>query len=88
MRRLHYGHIEHLTLHGGEPDLDASPPRLTREIKFPSHGGPRPDPDGDFLLKAQVVDLFRVLDSLHGNVVTIEVRDGLPFRLFITYAAI
>lgn len=88
MRQLHYGRVEKLPIRGGEPILDQTPPQITREFKFPFQGTPRPEPDGDFLLKAQVIDLFRLFDRLGDATVTsLEVRDGLPFRMFVAGAA-
>src|SRR5262245_33344327 len=87
MRRLHYGRIEGIVVRDGEPALPANPLQITREFKFPSPDNARGEPERDFLLKTQVLELFRKFDQLgDGAVAVLEVRDGLPFRLFVAGA--
>jgi len=85
MQQVNFGRIEGLTVRDGEPVLDP-PPRVIREIKFGAENGPRPElGSDDFLLKAQVVELFAELDRLrNGTIDTIEVKHGLPFRMIVT----
>ena len=87
MATLNFGRIERLAVRGGDPVLDP-PPRTVREVKFGGENGPRPEAGAvDFLLKAQVVDLFRHLDGLaDGTVEVLEVKHGLPFRMLIAEA--
>lgn len=84
MQSLNFGRIEQLPVRDGEPVLD-SPPRVVREFKFGGENGPRPElAAGDFLLKGQVVDLFRHFAQL-GTVTieVLEVKNGLPFRMLV-----
>jgi len=82
MQEINFGRIEGLAIQDGEPILDPSP-QVVREVKFGSENGPRPEIDSiDFLLKAQVVDLFHHLDRMvDGTVERLHVKHGLPFRM-------
>lgn len=84
MQRLRFGRIETLVIRGGEPVFDP-PPNFVREHKFGGENGPHPNLRADdFLLKDQVVDLFRQLDALSDGVITVlEVKHGLPFRMLV-----
>jgi len=66
----------------GEPVFHP-PPRVVREIKFGGENGPRPEfRVEDFILKAQVKELFTQLSDLGDGIVErIEVKHGLPFRM-------
>lgn len=81
MQSLGHGQIKRLVVSDHQPVVNpppricprrklVGPPQQTREI-----------PQGDFILKEQVVNLFDALDSMSGGVITIEVRDGLPFDI-------
>jgi hypothetical protein len=87
MQAHNFGRIEGLVVRRGEPVL-TPPPRLVREIKFGGENGPRPEAAAaDFLLKAQVVELFRQLDRLgDATVEVLEFKHGLPFRLLVADA--
>ncbi|MDB5308815.1 MAG: hypothetical protein JWO38_3017 [Gemmataceae bacterium] len=80
-QRLNFGRIEDLTVQSGEPVLDPMP-RVVREHKFGGENGPRPEARlGDFTLKAQHLDLFRLLDDLgDGSITVLTVKHGLPFH--------
>ncbi len=82
MQRLDFGTIEFLVVRDHEPVLDP-PPRVIRDVKFCAENGPRPESSlEDFVLKAQVLDLFAQLDSLdNGTIHCLEVKHGLPFRM-------
>jgi hypothetical protein len=85
MQQLNFGKIEGLQVHDREPVLEPLP-RITQEIKFAAaENGPRPELGaGNFLLKAQVVELFEQFDRLgNGTVELIEIKHGLPFRMFV-----
>jgi hypothetical protein len=84
MQFLGFGRIENLVVRDGDPVLDPLP-RLVREIKCGGENGPRPERGGaDFLLKAQLVDLFKHLDEMREGIIeTLEVKHGLPFRLTV-----
>jgi len=85
MRSIRFGRIENLQIRCGEPVLDPSP-RIVREYKF----GVVSEKDasnvpGNFTLKSEVVELFRVFTKLQdGRVDVLELRHGLPFRLVVT----
>lgn len=82
MQNIGFGTIEHLVIREGEPILDPRP-RVIRDVKFGAENGPRPELDlDDFVLKAQVVDLFAQFDSLgNGTIRCLDVKHGLPFRM-------
>ena len=84
MQRINFGRIFDLTVRDGQPVIDP-PPRVVREIKFGGDNGPRPEvAKADFILKAQVRDLFAQLEALGDGVVEcIEVKHGLPFKMTI-----
>ena len=82
MQRLDFGRIESLTIREGDPVLDP-PPRIVRDVKFCSQNGPRPESElHDFVLKAQVWDLFVHFDSIgNGTIRSLEIMHGLPFLM-------
>ena len=82
LQRLSFGKIEGLVIHEGEPILNP-PPRIIRDVKFRGENGPRPESNlDDFVLKAEVVDLFAQFDMLtNGTIRSLEVKYGLPFRM-------
>lgn len=71
-----------LVIRQGEPVLDP-PPKVVRDVKFGAENGPRPESDlNDFVLKAQVRDLFAQFDVMgNGTIRCLEVKHGLPFRM-------
>lgn len=89
MRRVRFGTIEELILEDGEPRLDR---RLlfsttfragdTEARKQGSYQG------GDYFLKAQVVDLMARFDEIRdGEIVKLEIREGLPHFMSIRHSA-
>ena len=80
MQRINFGRVEHLAVRGGEPVLDPMP-RVVVEYKFAAENGPRPETGRpDFALKAQVVDLFHLLDRVgDGTLPVLSVKHGVPF---------
>jgi hypothetical protein len=88
MQSVNFGRIEGLSVLNGDPVL-APPPRVVREVKFGGENGPRPELDaGNFLLKAQVVELFEQFDRLgDGTIEVLEIKHGLPFRMLVAEAA-
>lgn len=84
MQKINFGTIESVTVASGEPLLDP-PPKVTREVKFGAENGTRPEASfADFVLKAQVLELFDSITELQGGVIErIEVRHGLPFRMIV-----
>jgi hypothetical protein len=88
LQSINFGRIENLLIRDREPVFSPAP-RITREHKFGGENGPRPESGStDFLLKAQVIELFALLDELRdGTIAVIEVKHGLPFRAQIADAA-
>ena len=84
MQDINFGRIERLSVVDGDPMLDPRP-AIVREHKFPGDNGPRPELDSpDFQLKQQVVELFALLDRIgDGMIETLEVKHGLPFRVYL-----
>jgi hypothetical protein len=84
MQQLNFGKIEGLQVRDREPVLDPLP-RVVQEFKFGGENGPRPEAAAsDFLLKSQHTELLEQFDRLGtGTVELIEVKHGLPFRMFV-----
>lgn len=84
MQQINFGRIDGISVRNGEPVFEPAP-RVIREIKFGGENGPRPELGvEDFVLKAQVVELFDRLDDLgNGKVGSLEIKHGLPFRMSI-----
>lgn len=84
MQQINFGRIQSLEIIDGQPVLSPRP-HIIREIKFGAENGPRPElRSRDFLLKAQVVELFACFDELQNGVVDVlEVKHGLPFRMLV-----
>ncbi len=84
MQALNFGRIEHLCIAGGEPAFHP-PPKVSRELKFGGENGARPELSlGDFVLKAEVRELFDAITEIRDGVIErIEVRHGLPFRMVV-----
>jgi hypothetical protein len=83
-QQVNFGRIESLLVRDGEPVFDP-PPRIVREVKFGGENGPRPElKRTDFQLKTQVIEIFSALDPIRdGTIDAIEVKHGLPFRMFL-----
>ena len=88
MQRIGFGTIEQLVIRQGEPVLDP-PPKVVRDVKFGAENGPRPESDlNDFVIKAQVRDLFAQFDVMgNGTIRCLEVKHGLPFRMQVEEAS-
>ena len=84
MQAINFGTISGLLVVGGEPTADP-PPRLVRELRLPGENGPRPETRmSDFELREQIVELLREIERLGtGTIDLIEVRHGVPFRVFL-----
>lgn len=81
-----YSSIYELPVANGDPVFDPSP-RLVRDIKLAaSDNCARPElQSGDFLLKREHLELFETLKRLgEGRIDEIQVKGGLPFRVFVT----
>ena len=82
MQKIDFGRIENLVIRRGEPVFKPDPKSFF-EIRFGSENSPRRELGiKDFVLKAQVVELFDYLTCLgNGTVERLEIRHGVPFRL-------
>ena len=88
MQENPYSRIEHLAVISGEPAFGPRT-RIIAEMKFGSGDGPRREAGlSDYALKKEVVELFQQLDQIgSGELLTLEVRGGLPFRMTREIAA-
>ena len=84
MQTIHFGRMENIVVRDGQP-LFEPPPKIIREIKFGGENSLRRKLNSnDFLLKTQVLQLFRQLEKLgDGTVQSLEVKHGLPFRMIV-----
>ncbi len=84
MQDINFGEFRDITIRNGEPVLEREPIRI-REIKFGGDNGSRLERQGrDFVLKSQVVELFAWMHSVQNGVIeSLEVKHGLPFRMFL-----
>src|SRR5262249_9196756 len=84
MQEIQFGKIEGLVVKGGQPVLEPLP-EIVREYKFGGDNESHPGLNAtDFLLKSQVVDLLRQVDLIgDGLIQVLEVKHGLPFRMFV-----
>lgn len=79
MQRLNFGRLEGLRVRNGEPFFDPTP-RVIRSVKLGGDNGLRREASkADFLIKAEVIELFNIFDQIGDGVVeSIDVRHGLP----------
>jgi hypothetical protein len=84
MQELNFARIENLRVRDGEPVFDPAP-RVIREVKFGAENAPRLElAKVNFLLKAQLIDLFHHLDELgNATIELLEIKHGLPFRMLV-----
>ena len=83
MQTLGFGRIEGLRIRDREP-VFAPSPKIIREVKFGSDDSNSFRSEGDFYLKAQVVDLFREFDRLRDDtILLLEIKNGLPFKMAV-----
>ena len=89
MQQLNFGRIEGLEIHDGDPRFSPLP-RLIQDIKLGAENGPRAELGReDFVLRAQVVELFEHLDRVSSGIIAaIDVRYGLPVRLVVEQAGL
>lgn len=81
MQRIAYGRIEDQHIRHGEP-VQEPPPRLICEHRLLGPWQPpKPLRLRDYLVKRQVEILLAELRRMDTGVVTIEVQEGLPFRI-------
>lgn len=84
MQHINFGRLEGVRICDAEPVFDPQP-EIVREIKFGGDNGPRPELIAeDFVLKSEVVEMFDHLDQLrNGQIESLEIKHGLPFRMLI-----
>ena len=71
-------------MRGGEPMFKPAP-RIIQKLKMGGENSPRPEAAlGDFWLKHQTVEMLQAITDLRdGEVLSIEVKNGLPFAVEI-----
>jgi len=80
MQRIGTGRIENLRVADGEPQLSGH--TVKRVISLTGGSGRSKAIEGEFALKASVIDLFRHLDRERDCVIeSLIIEDGLPVRL-------
>ncbi len=86
MQQINFGRIEHLQVRAGEPLFDPAP-RVIQKLKIGGENGARPEANsGDFWLKQQIIELLEAIARLReGEVLSIEVKHGLPFSAEIEH---
>lgn len=78
-----FGAVEQLSVQNGEPRFEPAP-RLIQEIKIDSEPSGQPDHGKtDVTLKKQFQTLFGQLDRLTDDIVDIQIRHNLPFKLVV-----
>ena len=84
IEQIHFGRIEDLVVRSGDPVFDP-PARVVREIRFAGKSGSRRGPRSDSdLLKDREVNFFGQLDQLRdGTIKSLDIQDGLPFRMIL-----
>ncbi len=91
VRKMHecpYSRIDRLALVNGDP-VFTSETKVVAETKFGCGDGPRSEAGlPDYALKKEHVELFRQFDEIgSGEILALEVRGGLPFRIIREIAA-
>lgn len=84
MQDIHYGRIEGLIVRGGEPIIEPNT-KVLKDIKLDLHAKRKTIIiDRSYQDKAQVMEMLRQFRRLGDGVVqTLEVHNGLPFRMQI-----
>jgi len=82
MQRINFGRVRNLVVRDGQPTFEPAP-RTQRDHKFGGQNGARAEVSlDDYVLKKEVVELFRQLRKLgNGKIVNLEIRAGLPFLM-------
>jgi len=88
MQENPYCQIEQLAVVNGQPRFEPTT-KIIAEHKFGGNDGPRREAElGEYSLKKEHLDLFRQFDEIgSGVILSLEVRGGLPFRMFREVAA-
>jgi hypothetical protein len=82
LQRLNFGRVEGLHVRNGEPVFDPAP-RVLQKLKMGANNTERPEANlKDFLLKHQTIEMLQAIADLgEGEIVAIEVKNGLCFTL-------
>jgi hypothetical protein len=88
MQEHPYSRIDHLTVVSGDPVFGPGA-KIIAETKFGAADGPRREAGlADFVMKKEHVELFQQLEKIgSGELLTLEVKGGLPFRMIREIAA-
>jgi hypothetical protein len=86
LQNLNFGRIECLRVKAGEPIFEPEP-RVIQKLKMGGDNTPRPEAAlEDFWLKQQTVEMLTAIANLRdGEVLSIEVKHGLPFAIEIEH---
>lgn len=89
MQNINFGHVLNIPVRSGEPHFTNST-IIEREIKFGGQNGPRPElAKSDFALKHDVMELLDMLTKLGDGIIQkLEVKNGLPTRMFVQEPAV
>ena len=82
LQKVNFGRIEGLHVRRGEPVFEPGP-RIIQKLKMGGDNAPRPETNlEDFWLKHQTIEMLRTIADLgDGEVLAIEVKNGLPFAM-------
>ena len=80
MQIIDFGWLHEVRVESGSPTFTPAP-KAVRDLKLGAGQGARPELNkADFVLKREVVELFKALREIHNGVISIECRHGLPAR--------
>ena len=88
MQENPFSRIDHLTVVSGDP-VFGSGTKIIAEHKFGANDAPRREAVlPDFVMKKEHIELFQQLEKIgSGELLTLEIRGGLPFRMIREVAA-
>ena len=86
LQKLNFGRIEGLHVRDGEPAFEPAP-RVIQKLKMGGDNTARPETTlEDFWLKNQTIEMLKAITDLgHGEILSIEVKHGLPFSIEIEH---
>jgi hypothetical protein len=84
---LNFGRVEGLSVRDGQPAFDPAP-RIIQKLKMGGENGPRPESSlPDYWLRAQTIEMLETIAAIgDGQILAIEVKNGLPFSLEIEHS--
>jgi len=88
LQRINFGRVERLFVKTGMPVFEP-PPRIIQKLKMGGDNAARPEADlQDFFLKRPTIEMLQAITDLgDGEVLSIEVKHGLPFAIEIEHCA-